>query len=151
MFGIYFADRFGNKELIYRDPNISSQWAKPLRGRVAPFALRENLPPRRAPREQAGGKGTGTFYLQNVYESWPELPAGDEDRITHLRIVQVLPKTTPNANSPKVGEANASPAKQVLGTVPVETDGSAYFVAPQTRSCFKRSTAGPAVQTMCEA
>ena len=150
MFGVYFADRFGNKELIYRDPNISSQWAKPLRARVAPFALRENLPPRRAPREQAGGKGTGTFYLQNVYESWPELPAGDEDRITHLRIVQVLPKTTPNANNPKVGEANASPGKQVLGTVPVEKDGSAYFVAPaKTPILFQALDArGRAVQTM---
>ncbi|MGL6193355.1 MAG: TolB family protein, partial [Thermoguttaceae bacterium] len=29
MFGIYFVDSFGNKELIYRDPNISSVWAKP--------------------------------------------------------------------------------------------------------------------------
>ena len=29
-----------------------------------------------------------------------------------------------------VGLANASPGKQVLGTVPVEADGSAYFRAP---------------------
>jgi mono/diheme cytochrome c family protein len=44
--------------------------------------------------------------------------------------VQVLPKTTPHANEPQVGLANASPGKQVLGTVPVEADGSAYFRAP---------------------
>jgi mono/diheme cytochrome c family protein len=47
-----------------------------------------------------------------------------------MRILQVLPKTTPNANNPSVGLANASPGKQVLGTVPVEPDGSAYFRAP---------------------
>ncbi|MCH5377617.1 MAG: hypothetical protein JJ992_26975 [Planctomycetes bacterium] len=41
-----------------------------------------------------------------------------------------MPKTTPNANTPRVGLANASPGKQVLGTVPVEPDGSAYFHAP---------------------
>jgi hypothetical protein len=27
-------------------------------------------------------------------------------------------------------ETNASPGKQVLGTIPVESDGSAYFRAP---------------------
>ena len=39
MFGIYFVDAFGNKELIYRDPNISSVWAKPLAPRTAPPIL----------------------------------------------------------------------------------------------------------------
>ena len=29
-----------------------------------------------------------------------------------------------------VGAASASPGKQVLGTVPVEEDGSAFFEAP---------------------
>jgi mono/diheme cytochrome c family protein len=52
------------------------------------------------------------------------------DRISHLRIVQILPKSTPHANTPMVGLANASPGKQILGTVPVESDGSAYFRAP---------------------
>jgi len=50
--------------------------------------------------------------------------------VKRLRIVQVLPKTTPHANDPTVGLAHASPGKQVLGTVPVESDGSAYFRAP---------------------
>ena len=64
-----------------------------------------------------------------MYDSWPSL--GDaKDAVKRLRILQVLPKTTPNANSPRVGLANASPGKQVLGTVPVEPDGSAYFRAP---------------------
>ena len=50
--------------------------------------------------------------------------------VKRLRLVQVLPKTTPHANEPQVGIANASPGKQVLGTVPVEADGSAYLRAP---------------------
>ena len=32
MFGLYWCDAFGNKELLYRDPNVSSQWPLPLRG-----------------------------------------------------------------------------------------------------------------------
>ncbi len=120
-FGIYYADAFGNRELIYRDPNISSVWAKPLTSREVPPAYRSTLPDRET------APTTGNFFLQNVYESWP---VKIKDKVHSLRLVQVLPKTTPNANLPKVGEANASPGKQVLGTVPVEEDGSAFFQVP---------------------
>jgi hypothetical protein len=62
----------------------------------------------------------------------------------------MLPKTTPHANTPKVGLANASPGKQVLGTVPVEPDGSAYFRAPAgiALSFQALDERGMAVQTM---
>ncbi|MDR1268452.1 MAG: hypothetical protein LBK82_02900 [Planctomycetaceae bacterium] len=141
MFGIYFADAFGNKELIYRDPNISSVWAKPLAARPAPPVLNSGT---------NESEATGTFYLQNVYESWLKFPEGDENKITALRLVQVLPKTTPNANNPMVGAANASPGKQVLGTIPVEEDGSAYFEVPAKIPLLFQAldSKGRAVQTM---
>jgi hypothetical protein len=49
-----------------------------------------------------------------------------------------------------VGLANASPGKQVLGTVPVEPDGSAYFRAPSgiPLSFQALDDRGMAVQTM---
>ncbi len=119
MFGLYIVDAFGNKELIYRDLNISSQWPVPLRPRSRPPVIPSTCD------AQLGNEGT--FFLQDVYAGDPRLPEG---AVTRLRIVQVLPKTTPHANQPAVGFANASPGKQVLGTVPVETDGSAYFRAP---------------------
>jgi hypothetical protein len=122
MFGLYLVDAFGNKELLYRDLNIGSLWPVPLHARVRPARVASILDQTRSEE--------GTFFLQNVYESWPGLPAGREDRIKELRILQVLPKSTPHANDPRVGHANASPGKQVLGTVPVEADGSAYFCAP---------------------
>jgi hypothetical protein len=122
MFGMYLVYRLGYKELIYRDLSIGSLWPTPLRPRqrppVLPSLLTETEP------------GEGTFFVQNVNDSWPALPDGDEATIERLRIVQVLPKTTPHSNTPRVGLANASPGKQVLGTVPVEKDGSAYFRAP---------------------
>ena len=119
MFGVYLADAFGNKELIYRDLAIASQWPTPLRPRPRPPVI--------PPWYDTTTANEGTFFLQDVYASEPALP---RDTIKQLRVVQVLPKTTPNANDPTVGLANASPGKQVLGTVPVEPDGSAYFSAP---------------------
>jgi len=119
MFGIYLVDRFGNKELLYRDLNIASLWPTPLRPR--------RRPPLVPSLARQSDKQEGTFFLRNAHVSWPPLPAGSVKR---LRIVQVLPKSTPHANTPRVGIPNASPGKQVLGTVPVERDGSAYFRAP---------------------
>jgi len=136
-FGLYLVDRFGTKELLYRDPEISSLWAMPLRPRPAPPGL---------PAETAA-EASGTFFLQDVRSAWPSLP---DVPIRGLRIVQVLPKTTPHANTPTVGLANASPGKQVLGTVPVEADGSAFFRAPAGIPLAFQALddRGQAVQTM---
>ncbi len=140
MFGLYFADAFGNKELVYRDPAISSVWARPL--------ARRTPPPEPATVTDPAGGDTGTFFLRSVGESWPYLP--ERTPITHLRILQVLLKTTPHADQPRVGAAFAAPGKQVLGTVPVEPDGSALFEVPaRTPVLFQALDAeGRAVQTM---
>ncbi len=140
MFGIYLVDTHGNKELLYRDLNISSLWPIPLRPRDPAPALPSTL--------TDGAPDTGTYYLQDVYESaqpWPE-----DTRITDLRIIQVLPKSTPVAHDPPLGLAFASPGKQVLGTVPVEEDGSAYFTAPARLplSIQALDATGQAVQIM---
>lgn len=142
MFGLYLVDAFGNKELLYRDLNISSQWPMPLRARRRPSTVASILEPEQAEE--------GTFFLQDVYASWPNLPKGKDNTIKSLRILQVLPKSTPHANDPRVGHANASPGKQVLGTVPVEADGSAYFRAPAgiPLSFQALDRRGQAVQTM---
>ncbi len=119
MFGIYLVDAFGNKELLYRDLNIASLWPVPLRPRPVPPRLPSLREPS-APKE-------GTFFVQDVYQGWPPLEPGSVKR---LRIVQVLPKSTWHANNPPLGLPSISPGKQVLGTVPVERDGSAFFRAP---------------------
>ncbi len=119
MFGLYLVDSFGNKELLHRDPAISSLWAMPMRSRPVPPVLPTLCEPTDRPE--------GTFVLQDVYASSPAIPRGSVKR---LRITQVLPKTTQGRDNPPVGAAGGSPGKQVLGTVPVETDGSAHFTAP---------------------
>jgi len=119
MFGLYLVDRWGNKELLYRDPNIASLWPVPIRPRTRPPVVVSGA--------TGNGKGTGTILIQDIYESAPAIP---RDVVRKLRVVQLVPKSTPGANNPPVGLANASPGKQVLGTVPVEPDGSAWFEAP---------------------
>lgn len=139
MFGLYLVDRFGNKELLYRDLNISSVWPVPLAPRPKPPVL--------PPAAQAAGPREGMFFLHNVYRSWPEILPGSVKR---LRVVQVLPKSTWHINQPTVGLPNASPGRQVLGTVPVEADGSAWFRAPAGVALAFQALdeEGQAVQTM---
>ncbi|MBM3472704.1 MAG: hypothetical protein FJX75_05460 [Armatimonadetes bacterium] len=120
MFGLYLVDAFGNKELLYRDLNLSSAWPVPLRPRPVPPQPPSLLDPGRLESE-------GLVVLQNLYDSAPSL-AGET--IKRLRILQVLPKSTPGIDRPPVGLPRGAPGKQVLGTVPVEPDGSAYFHAP---------------------
>ena len=132
-------DCFGNKELIHRDPEISSLWPVPLRARPRPPVLPSQL--------AADAEREGTFVVQNVYASEPKLPA---DSVKRLRIVQVLPKTTSGKDRPPVGAAAGSPGKAVLGTVPVEADGSAHFTAPANIPLLFHALdeKGQAVQTM---
>ncbi|MBT3374126.1 MAG: hypothetical protein HN742_28455 [Lentisphaerae bacterium] len=148
MFGLYLCDAFGNKELLHRDLKIGSLWPALLRPHEMPPVLPSLLTEADGMPEAEADQGEmGRFLLADVYAAYPALPDVD---IRALRVVQVLPKTTPNANSPRVGLANASPGKQVLGTVPVEADGSAYFEAPARIPLLFQALDGDgrAVQTM---
>ena len=137
MFGIYLVDAWGNKELLYRDPAISSLWPMPLRARAMPPIVASVV----------DTEAEGTFLLQDVYRASPSLP---KEKIMRLRVVQVLPKSTWHSNDPTVGIPNASPGRQVLGTVPIEADGSAWFRAPAGVALAFQALddRGQAVQTM---
>jgi hypothetical protein len=120
MFGLYLVDRFGNKELLYRDLNLCSVWPMPIRARSAQRELPKRANPQ-APKE-------GSFYVQNVYQADPRLP--ENTSISQLRIIHVYPRTSEMEMYPVIGIPRAACGRQVLGTVPVEADGSAYFKAP---------------------
>ncbi len=142
MFGIYLVDRFGNRELLYRDVSIASLWPRrcgPVRGRRSSPVHSIGHRPRRA------RSSCRTFTKVGPICRWAM-----RTRSPICESSQVLLKTTPNANTPRVGFANASPGKQVLGTVPVEPDGSAYFSVPaQIPLAFQAlDRNGMAVQTM---
>ncbi len=139
--GIYYYDRFGNLELLYRKPGICSVGPIPLATRP--------VPPRIAHQPALPDDEAGELMLADVTRSLMPLPA---DRpIRALRIFQILPKeTTHIANRPRIGVANAEPARMLLGTVPVESDGSAYFRAPARKPLYFQAidVRGRAVQTM---
>ncbi|MDO5554856.1 MAG: hypothetical protein Q4G68_13955 [Planctomycetia bacterium] len=116
--GIYAYDIFGNRELIYRDPKINATTPIPLRAQEKPVLLNSALP--------ANSEPYGEMTIENVYEGLgPNVKPGS---IKEIRIVQIFPKTT--RDLPPVGLAGEENARAILGTVPVEEDGSAFFRVP---------------------
>ncbi|MHC4646859.1 MAG: HzsA-related protein, partial [Planctomycetota bacterium] len=67
-----------------------------------------------------------------------------------VRPRHVPPKTQPHMNSPNLGVSKEDPGKFVLGTVPVERDGSAHFRVPSGIPVFFQAldSNGLAIQTM---
>ncbi len=145
--GIYWIDRFGNKELIYRDPAISALSPMPVQGRPTPPVLPDVVSSRIQARELQLAQ-PAEISVMNVYDSDFEWPAGT--KIAALRVIQLLPKTTPAPNDPRIGIAEQTNARAVLGTVPVELDGSAYFEAPSGKALYFQALddQGLAVQSM---
>jgi hypothetical protein len=145
-YGIYLVDAFGNKELIYRDPAISCLSPIPLRPRSKPPVL----PPAAATGNDAGcdPPEMAPIGVVNVYNTLKPFPQGTT--IKALRIVQILPKTTPLINEPRIGYGNEKGARAVLGTVPVETDGSVHFNLPIGKPVYFQvlDGRGLAVQSM---
>jgi len=152
--GIYVVDAFGNKELLYRDSGINIIHPIPLRPRkrppVIPHATAVGLPDGAA-RARRGGKSiptTGTIACVNVYEGIKPWPKGTT--IKRLRVVQLYPKATIRVDQPNIGIARESLARGVLGTVPVEEDGSAHFTVPAGKVIYFQALDkdGCAVQSM---
>ncbi|MHC4994163.1 MAG: HzsA-related protein, partial [Planctomycetota bacterium] len=134
--GLYLVDAFGNKELIYRDPTIAAHSPIPLRARPAPPATPEMVD--RVPAEE---EAEATVSVLNVYES--QTPWPDGTRIEALRIYQILPLSVPSKDTPHntgiqipQGHDSINLARAVLGTVPVEADGSAHFTVPARKELY---------------
>jgi len=139
--GLYYFDRFGNLELLYEDKDISCMYPIPLAKRLVPATVPSSLDPNL--------EDEGEFILADVRKSHFPLPASRQ--IKELRIFQVLPKTHNHiVNQPRIGHANAESARMLLGTVPVESDGSAYFRVPARKALYFQAVDedGRAVQSM---
>ncbi|HHX02421.1 MAG TPA: hypothetical protein GX739_07135 [Firmicutes bacterium] len=153
-YGIYLLSTRDGKEeraLIYLDPAISALEPIPVRQRPVPNAIRvPEMPatpqewnvaahpgvPSSAnptdPGQQLREAAPATeIFVANVYDTL--IPFPDDTRIKELRIWQVYPKSTALANDPRISyESRQSDwagrnARGLIGTVPVEEDGSAYF------------------------
>jgi hypothetical protein len=151
--GIYLVDTFGNEILLHTEEP----------GCFDPMPVTAHLRPKPIPEQRNFTSLTGTMYITDVYEGthMQEVKRGD---VSYLRIVESPEKrfwTEPiwrclqfvekqvngtiaignTYNRPAVSWAGFE-TKKILGTVPVEADGSAYFEVPaENLSIFNFLTA----------
>jgi hypothetical protein len=181
--GLYIIDRYGNRELLYLDPSVSSKKPSPLRPRARPPVLPAS------PDPALTAQGLGQFTVQDVYEGLgASVPRGTakylqvshevppplerlscgEYRSTHPPFQDFYATPVHKVRGPahevvtqtrnalgahafrqgSAAETNGAitvterggwpsyVAKAVLGTVPVEADGSANFTAPAGRVLY---------------
>lgn len=145
---IYWIDRFGNQELIYRDPVICCLSPIPFRPRTKPPHIPDQTIQSAAAKQTNQSDRPATIAVTSVYNS--DFPWPAATKIQALRVIQVLPKTTAPPNQPRIGAADQTNARTVLGTVPVEKDGSAFFEVPPEKEIYFQALdeRGMAVQSM---
>ncbi len=113
---IFLKDKWGGEELIYRSKGTSCYAPIPIRPRKRPPAIPDLV-------DQS--KKTGTYYIQNVYESRQNIPKG---AVKFLRVIQIYDQAVDSA--PRVGCVNGMTPYKILGEVPVNEDGSVLVEAP---------------------
>jgi cytochrome c553 len=109
------------------------------------------------PKGKLAQSDQGTISVVNVYDSmrpWPK-----DTQIKTLRVYQVIPMSVPSGEPPheiglrlpgQEGADSVILARYVLGTVPVEADGSAHFIVPAKKELFFQTLdeKGLAIQSM---
>ncbi|MFA6563752.1 MAG: discoidin domain-containing protein [Verrucomicrobiia bacterium] len=142
-FGLYVADRWGNRELLYLDPDMGSMTPSLLRPEPKPPVLGPSAP-------TLADSQQGQFTVADVYQGLePAVPRG---RVKYIRVCQEVRADLERLTSgeyrrdhgPVFTDFYATPihkvngpfgwpsyvAKTALGLAPVEADGSASFYAP---------------------
>lgn len=137
--GLYFIDTFGNEVKMYEDAQFGSFDATILAPRTKPIT-------RSTVRDFSSANGK--FYVQDVTIGTHMKGVKKED-VGYLRIVESPPKRTytpwgqgrtgnqishnsPGEQAPALNWSSLE-NKMILGVVPVEADGSAYFEAPANK------------------
>jgi hypothetical protein len=135
---IVLLDAFGNEERLLRfsdyDNRSSIMFPRPIAARPSPPVI--PMKTFQGERYNHPDHKRAVISVMNVYNSdfdWPP-----NTKITHLRIVQVIPKpgTWKDLDIPRIDYGTGTNARMVLGTVPVEEDGSAYFEAPVGKEIY---------------
>jgi hypothetical protein len=127
---LYVMDRWGNRALLYRDPNPEIKCFEPfpLRPRHKPATLAATQEPAPTP---AARKQPGTMFVQDVYQGMTGIERG---RVKHLRVMGVLPWPWSENGTGWVGPDVHR--KRVYGITKVHEDGSAYFEVPAEENVF---------------
>ncbi|MBI5684968.1 MAG: PD40 domain-containing protein [Verrucomicrobia bacterium] len=130
-FALYLMDTDGNRELIYEGAHNIFH-AMPLKARPLPPVVADRVAwPSKNDRKQPEH---GVIFSNNVYQG---APAELRGKAKFLRVIHIEPKTytywhkRPHLSTgPVVSAVQSEGVKRVLGTVPIEADGSVAFQAP---------------------
>jgi len=132
--GLFLVDTFGNEVLLH----VESP------GCFDPMPLATRPRPPVIPTKVDWADETGTFYVADIYRGtgMERVPRGT---VKTLRVVEAPPKrfwTRPghhwhvDTHQAPAMNFNCTNNKRILGDVPVEPDGSAYFEVPSGRFVF---------------
>ncbi len=125
---LYVADRYGNLALIYRDPAISCAEPVPVVPRRVPH-VRPSAPPG-TDRSDA----EAVLVVADVYQGLTGVPRGTA---RWIRVLEDVPrKSVPSGGVITTSGTLIFTVKRVLGTVPIEADGSAHFLVPANRNLY---------------
>lgn len=118
--GIYLADVFDNLILVYEEPGYALLEPTPVMPRKQPMVI---------PDQIDLTKNDATVYISDVYagQGLKGVPRGT---IKQLRLVGYNFGYRGLAGSDKIGYGGPWEVMQIIGTVPIEQDGSASFQVP---------------------
>jgi formylglycine-generating enzyme required for sulfatase activity len=121
LWGIYLVDVFDNRVLLKEEEGFALLEPRPLAKRPKPPVIQDRVEP---------GNREAVVYMEDVYGS-PGLRGVPRGTIKQMRLFtyQFGFQTLAGIDH-RVGADGPWEGKRVLGTVPVEADGSALFVVP---------------------
>jgi hypothetical protein len=133
---LYLLDAEGNSTLLYDEG--SDRW-----GCFDPMPLAPRTRPLDVNVYRKNNGADGRFYIQDVYEG-TNMEGVERGDVKYVRVVEAPNKTDFNVTSQWAAQGSAFPGmnwhnfqnKKILGTVPVEEDGSAHFNAPSSTFLF---------------
>jgi len=129
-YGLYLLDVYGGKDLIYRDPAISSVMPLPLAPRPEPPVLADARDDKQT---------DATLLVADIEQGLDGVPAGT---VKYLRVSEPVPWTYSNDRGGLRFEPDAKAtgtswtAIRVLGTAPVEADGSVQIKVPADTALY---------------
>ncbi|MHC4406877.1 MAG: HzsA-related protein, partial [Planctomycetota bacterium] len=139
---LYVGDRHGNLALVFRDPAISCAEPVPLVPRP-PYHAR---PPAAADADRTDAEAT--LVLADVYRGLTGVARGSA---RWLRVLEDVPRKSVRQGGVIITSGTEIfTVKRILGTVPIDDDGSAHFIVPANRNVYFEvlDTEGREIQRM---
>ncbi|MDR0609413.1 MAG: hypothetical protein LBG58_04840 [Planctomycetaceae bacterium] len=130
--GIYLLGRDGTMQVVFEDKNVAGS-----HGCFDPTPIVATIPPPVNIQEADYSQSTGNFYVTNVYEGLG-MNNVKKGSVKFLRVVESPEKKTWSPKGWQNGHGEQGPGmnwyefinKRILGTIPVEEDGSVHFTVP---------------------